>query len=118
MYSKGVKKMNETKEKTPGGADSNHQNHYRHNRAKSQVTAETRREAYERRPADRKKMILECMGTGAMTSRQIALALGFGSDMNAVRPRITELLSEGKITVDGKALDQVTNRHVALYRAI
>lgn len=110
--------MNETKEKTPEGANSNKQLNYRRNHAKSQITAETRREAYERRPADRKRIILECLGTGSMTSRQIALALGFGSDMNAVRPRITELLSEGKITVDGKALDQVTNRHVAVYRAV
>ena len=110
--------MINTKEKTPEGANSNKQLNYRRNIAKSQITAQTRREAFKHRPAERKRMILECMGDRAMTSRQIAWALGFGSDMNAVRPRLTELLSEGKITVDGKALDQTTARHVAVYRAV
>ena len=110
--------MNETKEKTPEGANSKNQLKYRRNIAKSQITKETREESYMQRPVARTQMILDCMGEQAMTSRQIAWKLGYGENMNAVRPRITELLEAGLLKVEGKALDKTTQRHVAVYKAV
>ena len=52
-----------------------------------------------------------------MTSREIATLLGY-TDMNAVRPRITELVAMGKIATCGAVTDPVTGRTVAVYRRI
>ncbi len=34
---------------------------------------------------------------GPRTDRQVAQGMGFGNDMNAVRPRISELIESGKL---------------------
>ena len=52
-----------------------------------------------------------------MTARQIAYKLGF-SDLNSVKPRLTELVQAGKVEVVEKAYDSNTQRHVAVYRRI
>lgn len=82
-----------------------------------EITKETRLESYIQRPATRKDDILRFMGHDAMTARQIAYGMGY-TDLNAVKPRISELKEEGKVKVIGKAYDNVTKRKVAVYRAV
>ena len=81
------------------------------------ITKETRLESYLQRPVKRCDEILAVMGDKPMTAREIAYALGF-NDLNAVKPRLTELKNEGKVIVIGKARDNVTKRKVAVWRAI
>jgi DNA-binding Lrp family transcriptional regulator len=45
------------------------------------------------------------------TDREISRLLGY-ADMNAVRPRITELIEEGILIEAGKVKDPLTNRTV------
>ena len=80
------------------------------------VTRETRREAYILRPVTRQDQILKVMGDRAMTARQIARELGF-TDLNAVKPRLTELSHEGKILATDKVMDETTGRKVVLWQA-
>lgn len=65
----------------------------------------------------RQRDILRAMANHEMTARQIAYKLGF-SDLNAVKPRITELRKAGKIRAIGKAYDETTQRNVTVYRAV
>ena len=65
----------------------------------------------------RQRDILRVMANHEMTARQIAYKLGF-SDLNAVKPRITELRKAGKIRAIGKAYDEATQRNVTVYRAV
>jgi hypothetical protein len=62
----------------------------------------------------RKALILECLQLRAkpLTDRQIRDAICQGGDMNAVRPRITELLKEGKLMECGEIEDPVTHEDV------
>jgi len=48
---------------------------------------------------------------GPVTDRAVRDALGF-PDMNAVRPRITELIEDGVLAEHGTMLDPTTNRNV------
>ena len=80
------------------------------------ITEETRLESYIATPtAQRKQMILTILGDKQMTARMIAYALGF-RDLNAVKPRLTELKKEGRIVVVGKAYDELTERRVAVFQ--
>ena len=56
-------------------------------------------------------------GLGQATDREVMGVLGFG-DMNAVRPRLTELVHEGWLEECGKAVDAVTERHVRVLRVV
>lgn len=47
----------------------------------------------------------------------IAWRLGY-TDMNAVRPRLTEMTKEGFVEVCGTVIDNVTGRRVAKYRRL
>lgn len=58
------------------------------------------------------------MGTDQLTAREIAIRMGFGEDMNKVRPRLTELREQGKIAVDGKRYCPVTQRTVAVFKVV
>ena len=80
------------------------------------VTKETRNASFIRRPI-RADEILNIMGDREMTARQILLESKY-SDMNCIRPRLTELKAQGKIEAVGKAYDMATKRNVALFRAI
>lgn len=51
---------------------------------------------------------------GSSTSREIAYGLGF-SDLNAVKPRLTELKENGRVRVTGTKLDIVTERRVSVW---
>ena len=81
------------------------------------ITKETRLESYLKTEcSNREKLILSAL-TKPMTARQVAQSLGF-YDLNAVKPRLTELVAKGRIEVAGKAYDEVTNRSVAVYRKV
>ena len=54
---------------------------------------------------------LEREGANNITDRQIAEACGF-SDMNSVRPRITELINMGLVVEGVRTTCQATNKHV------
>ena len=65
---------------------------------------------------DREKRILAILAVLSedgelLTDRQIKDRLGF-QEMNAVRPRITELLKEGRISEYGKTRCQLTGKTV------
>ena len=62
----------------------------------------------------RKQLILYVVGEGEYTAREIALRLGF-RDMNAVRPRITELVKSGKLIEAYATKDARTGRKVTVY---
>lgn len=80
------------------------------------ITEETRLESYINTPtSERKRMILTILGDKQMTARMIAYALGF-RDLNAVKPRLTELKKEGRVKVVGKAYDATTDRRVAVFQ--
>lgn len=82
------------------------------------ATKETRLESFLLRPAaKRKNDILKALDAKQMTARMIAEELGF-SDLNAVKPRLTELKADGKVQIIGKAYDMATKRNVAVYERI
>ena len=81
-----------------------------------EITKQTRREAYISRPVTRAADILEFMGDKEYTARQIAYGMGF-TDLNAVKPRLTELKAAGLVEVAGKAYDETTKRRVAVWKA-
>ena len=81
-----------------------------------EITEETRLESYLQRPATRAQDILRFMGHDAMTARQIAYGMGY-TDLNAVKPRLSELKAARRIEAVGKAYDNATKRKVAVYKA-
>lgn len=68
-------------------------------------------------PQRRKEAILRVLADNKMTARQIAYFLNY-SDLNAVKPRLSEMVRSGEVEVIGKAFDTVTKRKVAVYRRI
>lgn len=80
------------------------------------IMNETRKESYITRPVTRAADILEFMGDKEHTARQIAYGMGF-ADLNAVKPRLTELKAAGLVEVTGKAYDETTKRKVAVWKA-
>jgi predicted ArsR family transcriptional regulator len=81
------------------------------------LTKETRQESYfKTETAERCRMILSTLDK-PMTARQIAYKLGF-SELNTVRPRLTEMARKGTVEVVGKAYDKATERNVAVYRRV
>lgn len=81
-----------------------------------EITKETRLEGYLSRPVKRCSEILKFMGDRELTARQIAYGLGY-RDLNAAKPRLSEMKEAGVIEVVGKTQDSVTKRNVAVYRA-
>jgi hypothetical protein len=80
------------------------------------------REAYHSEPQRislRAAQILRHFTTiyAPQTDRQVMTALGF-SDMNSVRPRITELIKAGLLIESGDTVDYVTGKRVRLVRAL
>lgn len=80
------------------------------------ITKETRRESYVVRPTTRAGLILAALET-PKTARELMIALGY-HEMNAVRPRITELMDLGLVEASGKIYDPVTQRNVAVFRRV
>ena len=75
------------------------------------------REAYQSLDVGRRQaFVMQAYAErGAMTDRGVCSILGF-SDMNAVRPRITELVIAGQLIECGKVRDAETNRKVRVCR--
>ena len=85
------------------------------------ITAETRRESHEFvKPLKNKRQadIISALGNESLTAREIAIKMGFGEDMNKVRPRLTELVEKGRIKVDGKRYCPETQRLVAVFKVV
>ena len=81
----------------------------------SSITEENRRDAYESRPSRRQNIILFILGDNEMTARQIAKAIGL-TDLNQVKPRLTELMQAGVIDAIRKQRDPITGRNVSVYK--
>ena len=84
-------------------------------------TYETRREAHEFiKPlkSSRQADILKAMGNDALTAREISIRMGYGEDLNKVRPRITELHEKGRIEIADSIICPVTNRRVVVFRVV
>ena len=71
----------------------------------------------ELKTQERVRLILGVLGDNEMTAREIAFAAGF-SDMNAVRPRLTELLGCGVIETTGTKCDPLTHKMVSVYKRV
>lgn len=83
-----------------------------------EIQRECRRESFMNTPvSQRKRMILDTIGNREMTARDVARKLNF-SDLNAVKPRITELCNAGLLEACGKAHDYITDRTVSVYRRV
>lgn len=82
-----------------------------------EITKENRLESYLQRPVNRQTAILEALDGSEMTARQIANKLGY-FDLNAVKPRLTEMKKAGLIEVVGKAYDMATDRNTAVYARV
>lgn len=83
------------------------------------ITKETRRESHQKTEKPKRyDQILTVLAAGKeLTAREIAYALGY-SDLNAVKPRLTELCGRGAVDASGKKYDPLTQRTVAVYRRI
>lgn len=82
------------------------------------ITNLTRRESYLNRPINpRSKQILITLGRRTLTARQIAKEMGF-SDLNAIKPRLTEMQSQGIVHAVGTEKDLLTGRTVAVWRIV
>lgn len=81
------------------------------------ITNITRKESFLQRPTPRAVQILYTLGNRTMTARQLATEMGF-SDLNSVKPRLTELQQAGRIEAIDKGYDELTGRNVAIWRAV
>ena len=79
-------------------------------------TQQTRFESYITRPQrTRKQQILEILGDREMTARMILKQMKH-TDMNFVRPRLTEMVKDGILEICGSAFDKETDRDTVIYR--
>lgn len=77
---------------------------------------QTRLESYITRPQKtRKQQILEILGDREMTARMILKRMKH-SDMNFVRPRLTEMVKDGILEECGSAFDKETDKNTVIYR--
>lgn len=75
----------------------------------------TRRESHAKVDKfTRKAKILVALQAGPMTARCVMQVLGY-SDLNSVRPRLTELVHEGLVVEAGTVWDPISERNVVLY---
>lgn len=96
-------------------ADNQDHNYHSKKPALSQITKETRLESYITRPTRQSEILAVMKKYGDMTARDISYRMGF-VDLNAVKPRLSELLRAGKVEVITKKKDRVTGKTVAVYR--
>lgn len=82
------------------------------------ITEETRNESFLKTDrATRRSVILAALGDEELTAREILKRIGF-SDMNFVRPRLTELMKSGRVEAAGKKWDKITERNVTVFRRV
>ena len=60
-------------------------------------------------PSRKEKIISFLYKHGRSTERQIMLGLGF-TDMNSIRPRVTEMINSGELKELGTSVNPVTKR--------
>lgn len=91
----------------------------------NRITKETRRESLEQLDsATVRKNVLDVLSNDTKaTAKEIAAILHERHLVpypvrQAVAPRLTELMQEGKVEVCGKAYDTETERNVAVYRLV
>lgn len=80
------------------------------------ISKECRFESYIQHPI-RYDEILDALGDSLMTARMIGDKLGY-SDLNAVKPRLSELKKQGRVMVVDKVKDNVTGRNVSVFKAV
>lgn len=79
------------------------------------ISTLTRRESHAKVDKfTRKAKILVALQAGPMTARCVMQVLGY-SDLNSVRPRLTELVQEGRVVEAGTVWDPISERNVVLY---
>lgn len=79
------------------------------------ISTLTRRESHAKVDKfTRKAKILVALQAGPMTARCVMQVLGY-SDLNSVRPRLTELVHEGLVVEAGTVWDPISERNVVLY---
>lgn len=65
--------------------------------------------------ATRQKQVLAALRSGPKTARQVMAFLGY-SDLNTVRPRLTELAEAGRVVEAGTVWDGWSKRRVTIYK--
>ena len=79
------------------------------------ISADCGRESHAKTDkATRYAQIVAVLERGPKTAREVMTALGY-TDLNAVRPRLTELDRMGRIRQIGKEYDPVSERNVTVY---
>lgn len=79
------------------------------------ISTLTRRESHNKTDKfTRKAKILVALQAGPMTARCVMQVLGY-SDLNSVRPRLTELVHEGLVVEAGTVWDPISERNVVLH---
>ena len=81
------------------------------------LTHETRLESFILTDKPKRRAEILSALTKPMTARQIAYKLGY-RDLNAVKPRLTELMRDNKVKAVDKVKDDLTGRTVAVYERI
>ena len=91
----------------------------------SSITKETRKESYEKLDsATIRQLCLDVLSNGKpTTAKEIAVILHERHLIpypvrQAVAPRLTELMQEGKVEAVDKVYDPETERNVAVYRLV
>ena len=81
------------------------------------ITSDCRAESLKK--LDKRSRAVNILGvlTEPMTARDVAYKLGY-SNLNAVKPRLTELRDAGIVEVVGKKKDPVTDRTVSIFRRV
>ena len=79
-------------------------------------TQETRFDSYMKTDTrNRKKQILQVLSGKKLTARQICNNLKH-TDMNFVRPRLTEMVKDGLLETCGSCYDELTERNVVIFK--
>lgn len=90
----------------------------------SGITEQARRESHEKVDKRKRQQMILNAWTGSMTAREILERLivmeklPHTADMNAVRPRITELAHMGVLKECGRKYDEFTERLVTCWRKV
>ena len=81
------------------------------------LTHETRLESFILTDKPKRRAEILSALTYPMTARQLAYKLGY-SDLNAVKPRLTELMRDNKVKAVDKFKDGLTGRSVEVFERI
>ena len=108
-----------TNKKMPAGAQAHTADTTNHLNGTA-ILEQCQMESYQKTKPDistRRKEILKALDIFDMTAREIAYKLNY-KDLNAVKPRLTEMVHAGMVEVVGKRFDEMTQRKVSVYRRL